>query len=321
MAIPAAPASQCARPGDLAAALCGGPIVLDGAMGTELEARGVNTAQALWSALALIEDPQAVAAVHDSYLRAGASVITTNSYQATLPALMGAGLDEDAAQEVIASSARIALGVAGRIKQEFPSRQVVVAGSLGPYGAYLADGSEYTGAYGLSAPGFEAVHLPRIEALLGAGIRVFAVETQPRLDEAQWIVEQIRGIAPGTQCWASFQVGDDGGHLADGTPIAEAGAWAQETESVIAVGVNCVAPQAVLPALRILRAATSKPLVAYSNSGDAYHPDTKTWTAAGSAERFTAQAQSWLEAGARLIGGCCRTTPADTAVLAAEVLR
>lgn len=300
----------------LARALGEGPVVLDGAMGTELDARGVPTAQELWSALALVTAPGAVAAVHDSYLRAGAGVITTNTYQAALPALMRAGLSEPDAWGTIASSARIALEAAERFSQERPGLSALVAGSLGPYGAYLADGSEYTGAYSLTAPDFEAVHIPRIEALAGEGVRLFAVETQPRLDEAQWIVGQLGRLAPGAECWVSFQVGDDGERLADGTPLAEAGAWADAEPAVSAVGINCVAPPAVAPALGALSAVTAKPLVAYPNSGDIYHPATKTWTVAGGAQRFTGHARPWARAGARLIGGCCRTTPADTAVLA-----
>ncbi|GGO99307.1 homocysteine S-methyltransferase [Actinomyces gaoshouyii] len=299
----------------LARALREGPLVLDGAMGTELDARGIPTAQELWSALALVTAPEAVAAVHESYLRAGARVITTNSYQAALPALMRSGLSEPEARGAIASSARIALETAERFSQERPDRAALVAGSLGPYGAYLADGSEYTGAYALQAPDFEAVHIPRIEALAGEGIRLFAVETQPRLDEAQWIVRQLGRIAPGSECWVSFQTEDDGERLADGTPLAEVGAWADVEPGVAAVGINCVAPSAVTPALGVLGSVTAKPLVAYPNSGDIYHPSTKTWTSAAPDQRFTAQAPDWGEAGARLIGGCCRTTPADTAVL------
>ncbi|WP_366180137.1 homocysteine S-methyltransferase [Actinomyces timonensis] len=321
--LPLSPAGSAAEgvadgpaPAPLARALGEGPLILDGAMGTELDARGVPTAQELWSALALVTAPAAVAAVHDSYLRAGARVITTNSYQAALPALMRSGLSGPEARGAIASSARIALRAAARSSQERPDRVALVAGSLGPYGAYLADGSEYTGAYALHAPDFEAVHISRIEALAGEGVRLFAVETQPRLDEAQWIVRQVSRIAPGAECWVSFQTEDDGERLADGTPLAEAGAWADAEPGVAAVGINCVAPSAVMPALGALGSVTAKPLVAYPNSGDIYRPSTKTWTAVAPDQRFTAHAPQWARAGARLIGGCCRTTPADTVVLA-----
>lgn len=312
------------RQGRLASALARGPLILDGAMGTELDARGVDTAHELWSALALIQDPEAVRAVHTDYLRAGAQVLTTNSYQATVPGLMRAGLDEPQARAALAAS----VSIAGQARDAHADRQAagahpaLVAGSIGPYGAYLADGSEYTGDYRIDGPGWRQAHLPRLEALLHAGVDALAVETMPRLDEAQALIALLGRLTGGQaplQAWVSFQVRPDGAHLADGTPLAQAGTWAQGQPEVVAVGVNCVAPEVVAPALEVLAGVTSKPLVAYPNSGDTYHPATKTWTTAPPGERFTARAPGWLEAGVRLLGGCCRTTPSDTAVLAGIV--
>lgn len=306
---PSRPASR------LTAALARGPVILDGAMGTELDARGVDTSHELWSALALIDRPAAISAVHTDYLAAGAQVITTNSYQASLPAFMRAGLDEGRARAALAASARLALE-ARAAHAAAGGRQAVVAGSVGPYGASLADGSEYTGDYRLDDAGWDAFHAPRLEILLDQGVDVIAVETMPRLDEAQAVVELLERLSPAAWAWVSFQVDGGGERLADGTPLLRAASWAQEAAGVIAVGVNCVAPEAVLPALEAMRAVTTKPLVAYPNSGDLYHPSTKTWTVVPAERRFTAHARSWARAGARLIGGCCRTTPADTAVLA-----
>ena len=298
--------------------LARGTVVLDGAMGTELDARGAGTGRELWSALALTEAPEAVTAVHTDYLFAGARVICTNSYQATVPALVRAGRTEAEARDVIATSARLALDARDLHMSAHPQETVLVAGSLGPYGAYLADGAEYTGAYTTSESDFEAVHLPRLQALAEAGLRLFAIETQPRLDEARWLVARLRRAAPEAECWVSFQVRPDGEHLADGTPLARAAAWADAEDAVVAVGLNCVAPAVVDRALPLLRSATGKPLVAYPNSGDTYDPATRTWRPARGPERFTrftASAPAWLDAGVRLIGGCCRTTPVDTAVL------
>lgn len=291
------------------------PVVLDGAMGTELGARGVDTTSGLWSALALTEAPEAIAAVHADYLTAGARVICTNSYQAVVPALLRAGRTEDEARAVIAASARLALGARDRYTAVQPREAVLVAGSIGPYGAWLADGSEYTGAYGMRAPDFARVHLPRLEVLAAEGLRLFAIETQPRLDEARWLTERIGERLPDAECWVSFQVRPDGAHLADGTPLARAAAWAQRARNVVAVGLNCVAPPVVDRALPVLRAAADKPLVAYPNSGDVYDPVTRTWRATVGRGRLTASTSAWLDAGVRLIGGCCRTTPADTAEL------
>ena len=184
--------------------LARGPVVLDGAMGTELDARGVDTRNALWSARALAMAPDVVREVHSDYLDAGARVITTNTYQATLPALIHSGEDASGAKRVIAAGARLAKEAAHQFGKGRPEEPVLVAGGLGPYGAYLADGSEYTGAYGIDiseAPGFQEVHLPRIEVLAGEGIDLFALETLPRLDEAQALVAMVKGLAPQAEYW------------------------------------------------------------------------------------------------------------------------
>lgn len=288
-------------------------------MGTELDSRGVDTHDPLWSALALTTAPEAVRQVHTDYLKAGARVITTNTYQATLPALLRAGHDAHRAREVIAVGARLAGEAARRFEAEHPEAQLLIAGGLGPYGAYLADGSEYTGVYdvgALDAPVFRDVHLPRIEMLAGEGVDLFALETLPRLDEAQALVGAVEDLAAESECWVSFQVRPDGAHLADGTPLAEAAAWAADQETVVAVGVNCVAPDVVARALPVLREATTKPLVAYPNSGDLYDPATKTWKAGEEGDGLAALAPSWGASGVRLIGGCCRTRPAQIRELA-----
>ena len=291
-------------------------------MGTELDARGVDTHNALWSALALTAVPEVVCAVHTDYLDAGARVITTNTYQATLPGLRQAGHDTVGARDVIAAGARLANDAARCFEREHPEEPVLVAGGIGPYGAYLADGSEYTGAYGIDIfedPGFQEVHLPRIEVLAGEGIDLFALETLPRLDEAQALASMVKDLAPQAQCWVSFQVRPDGATLADGTPLAEAAAWAAQEETVVAVGVNCVAPGVVARALPVLRAATNKPLVAYPNAGDLYDPATKTWQSTGDGAGIPELAPSWIDAGVRLVGGCCRTRPAQIRQLARAV--
>lgn len=310
-------------PVSMAALLAAGPLLLDGAMGTELDARGVDTAHSLWSALALLEAPEQVRAVHEDYLAAGARVITTNSYQASPPAFARAGFDARRAHEALVASARIATEAAARHRARGASGDttdavgpIIVAGDLGPYGAFLADGSEYTGAYSIDDPDFEDVHRSRIEALAGRGLDVFALETMPRLDEARAVAAMVRQTVPDAECWVSFQVRPDGTRLADGTPLAEAAAWADRADGVVAVGVNCVAAEVVDRALPVLRGATDKPLVAYPNSGDVYDPATKTWREVVGRERFTASVPAWLQEGVRLVGGCCRTTPADTTVLA-----
>ena len=146
---------------------------------------------------------------------------------------------------------------------------------------------------------------------MGEGVDLFALETLPRLDEAQALLAMVKGLAPQAECWVSFQVRSDGTRLADGTPLAEAAAWAAREGMVVAVGINCVAPDVVDRALPVLRAATDKPLVAYPNAGDLYDPATKTWRSSGEECGLVGLAPSWIAAGARLVGGCCRTRPAQ----------
>lgn len=311
-------------------------VVLDGAMSTELEKLGTDTANALWGALALEQDPEAVTAVHRSYFAAGAHVATTNTYQATVAGFVDAGLGETQARELIAAGGRLALAAAqdtetrhrenalpidgaGSVSADRTVRPALAAGSIGPYGAYLADGSEYTGAYSLTRGEFEEFHRPRIEALTHAGIRNFAVETQPRLDEVQAVVELLAREFSATQAWVSFQVRDSR-TLADGTDLADAARWVDAQPNVVAVGVNCVPPERVTGALEVLCQNTSLPLCCYPNSGDYYDPASKTWTEAAPAERFTEYVTQWVHAGARMIGGCCRTSPDDIALVASRVV-
>lgn len=296
-----------------------GPVILDGAMATELEKLGVDTSTELWSARALQTDPGAIRAVHTSYFTAGARVATTNSYQANIPAFVKAGFDAEHAAELITLSAMLAREAADGWLSAHQDEQVLVAGSIGPYGAYLSDGSEYTGDYELSTDEYKDFHRPRIAAL-AEHVDIFAIETQPRLNEVQAIVQLMADEFPDAQAWESFQLRDSSA-LADGTQLGDAGAWADKQDNVVAIGTNCVPPQTIKPALRVLAGTTSKPLVTYPNSGDTYDAESKSWIEANESTRFTTYVPSWLESGAYLVGGCCRTNPSDIATLAGVVAR
>lgn len=302
---------------DLQALPDGCVVVLDGAMSTELTHRGVDTANALWGSLALDSAPEAIRAVHASYFDAGARVATTNTYQANVPAFEAAGYSAAEASGLIARGAGLAREASEAFERGHAGVRTAVAGSIGPYGAYLADGSEYTGDYELDAAAFAGFHRPRIAALAGS-VDVFAVETQPKLAEARAIVALLAEEFPATTAWVSFQLRDPE-TLADGTPLADAARWADGQANVLAVGTNCVAPALVTPALRLLGRHTGKPLLAYPNSGDVYDPASKTWRDADRRDRFTRHVPEWLDLGVRMVGGCCRTTPDDIAIVAAEV--
>jgi homocysteine S-methyltransferase len=293
--------------------------VLDGGLATELEARGHDLSDRLWSARLLVEDPDAIEAVHVAYFDAGAQVATTASYQATIPGFAAAGLDREAALAAIRRSVELArrardrsAATAGR-----PVDELLVAGSVGPYGAMLADGSEYTGDYDPGPDALRDLHGPRMEALIEAGADLLAIETIPTVREAVVLVDLVHEL--GATAWLSYQC-RDGSTTAAGESIEEAVAIAAEEAGIVAVGINCTAPRHVPALMAAARAATTKPLVAYPNDGDTWDAKNRRWVAADREGRFDpAAVASWTGLGAAWLGGCCGTGPADIAALAAAV--
>ncbi len=293
--------------------------VLDGGLATELEARGHDLSDRLWSARLLVEDPDAIEAVHVAYFEAGAGVATTASYQATIPGFAAAGLDRTAALDAIRRSVELARRARDRVADDTgrPADDLLVAGSVGPYGAMLADGSEYTGAYDPGDGALRDLHAPRMEALLDAGADVLAIETIPTLREARVLVDLVDEL--GATAWLSYQC-RDGSTTAAGEPIGEAVDVASGTAGVVAVGVNCTAPRHVPALLEAARRATTLPLVAYPNDGDSWDAHDRRWITADAAGRFDPTAvASWAGLGAAWLGGCCGTGPADIAALAAAL--
>ncbi|MGK9174709.1 homocysteine S-methyltransferase [Yokenella regensburgei] len=290
-------------------------IVLDGAMATELEARGCNLADSLWSARVLMENPALIRDVHLDYFRAGAQVAITASYQATPAGFAAIGLDEAQSLALISKSVELARKAREAYLAENPDAgRLLVAGSVGPYGAFLADGSEYRGDYVRSHDLFIAFHRPRVTALLDAGADLLACETLPNFAEIKALAALL-SACPRARAWFSFTLRDSE-HLSDGTPLAEVVTFLADYPQVVALGINCIALDKTTDALRVLQRLTPLPLVVYPNSGEHYDAVSKTWHHHGEAsEALAASLPQWLEAGAKLIGGCCRTTPDDIAAL------
>jgi len=287
-----------------------GLLVLDGGLATELEARGHDLGDTLWSARLLLDDPGAIRAVHRAYVDAGADVLVTSSYQASIGGVRGRGLDDARFEELLRLSVRLAREAAG------PS--TLVAASVGPYGAACADGSEYTGAYDLDEEGLIRWHRRRFEVLAAAGADLLACETIPSLREARALARLLDEAPAASGAWFSFTC-RDAAHLSDGTPIAECAALLEPHDRVLAVGVNCTAPPFVEPLVRTLRAATIKPIVAYPNSGETWDAAHRCWRGARDPASFADLAARWRDAGATLIGGCCRTGPAHIRALRARL--
>ncbi|MHA7845906.1 homocysteine S-methyltransferase [Serratia sp. D1N4] len=291
-------------------------LILDGALATELEARGCDLTDPLWSAKVLIENPQLIYHVHLDYFNAGAQCAITASYQATPQGFLRRGLDEQQSLALIAKSVQLAQQARADYLAEHPqAAPLLVAGSVGPYGAYLADGSEYRGDYHLPQEEMIAFHRPRIAALAAAGVDLLACETLPSFAELQALLVLLRQF-PTLGAWFSFTLRDSQ-HLSDGTPLVEAIAAMQGNPQVLAVGINCIALENVTPALQQFAALSDKPLLVYPNSGEHYDAVSKTWHHCGDEQHHLInQLADWQRNGARLIGGCCRTTPADIQAIA-----
>ncbi len=298
----------------------GTDLVLDGALATELEAHGCDLEDPLWSAKVLLEQPHLIKQVHRDYFDAGASVAITASYQATPQGFARRGLGSEESLELVALSVRLADEARREaLADGSASGTLLVAGSVGPYGAYLADGSEYRGDYTLSAAEFQDFHRPRIAALVDAGADFLACETLPSYAEAEALLALVAEFD--VESWFTFTLRDSG-HISDGTPLVQVAGLLRAEPRVAAVGVNCVPLELVTRALSTLQNATDSPLVAYPNSGETYDAVTKTWgpsAGVGGTGTLAANAAVWQDRGARLIGGCCRTTPRDIEGLAANM--
>ena len=292
-------------------------LVVDGAMATELEKRGVETNSDLWSATALIENPEAITAVHKSYFEHGADIATTNTYQANVAKFMELGLTETESKNLIIKAVELAKKARTEyydgLSEEARSKRAkypLIAGSVGPYGAYLADGSEYRGDYDLTEEQYQDFHRQRMELLDQAGVDLFAFETQPNFAETKALVNLLQQEFPEQQAWLSFSI-KDSETLCDGTSLHEAVRYFEAVDKISAIGVNCTTLENIEETVKNIRSVTAKPIIVYPNNGDIYDPITKTWQANPQADTFSDLVPSWRQAGADLIGGCCRTTPTD----------
>jgi homocysteine S-methyltransferase len=281
-------------------------VVLDGGLATELEARGADLSDELWSARLLLDDPGLIVEVHRAYVEAGADVVIGASYQASFDGLAHRGLDRPAATALFARSVELARdGAAGR---------ALVAASVGPYGAVLANGAEYTGDYGLgdldtARAYLREFHEPRAEALAAAGPDLLAVETIPSIVEAEALLEVLDALAD-VPALVSFSCRDEH-HLNDGTPFADAVDLVAGHPSIVAVGVNCTSPTVVPTLVGVAAGGTATSVVAYPNRGGTWDAAAKRWTGNDLPDGLGPVAIALRRAGARLIGGCCGTGPAD----------
>ncbi len=290
--------------------------VLDGGMASELEFRVANIDGPLWSAHVLEDAPEKIVAVHRAYIEAGAQCIETASYQVSRMGYAEIGLAAERADAALRHSVRLAHEAASA----FPERRVVVAASLGPYGAALHNGAEYHGNYDCSHEELVRFHRERISVLVAAtGIDapdVIAFETLPSLEEA-WAIGEALEPWPNAAAWFSFTCRDEE-RVAHGERLRDCAMEVAAFAQTVAIGVNCTMPAYIAALIGELRAATDKPVIVYPNSGEGWDAARRCWTGTGGAASYGAMAREWFAAGAQIIGGCCRTRPEYVALVARE---
>ncbi|MDX1613518.1 MAG: homocysteine S-methyltransferase [Candidatus Promineifilaceae bacterium] len=294
-----------------------GTVIVDGGLATELEARGHDLDHELWSARLLLEEPQAIRQIHRDYLAAGADCIISASYQATIPGFMRQGLSAPDARALLELSVKLAVETRDQF-WSVPANRIgrlkpLVAASVGPYGAALADGSEYRGDYNLDEAGLQAFHRQRWELLAQSAVDLLACETIPSWPETRALA-RLLAETPGRYAWFSFSCPDEI-HISDGTPIARCAAFLDDNPGVAAIGINCTAPRYIAGLVREVRRVTDRPIVVYPNSGERYNLDDKRWLGEKDVTAFAELSHHWHAAGAQVVGGCCRTGPAHIAEL------
>ncbi|XP_075640066.1 homocysteine S-methyltransferase 2-like [Castanea sativa] len=300
--------------------------VVDGGLATELERHGADLNDLLWSAKCLLSSPHLIRQVHLDYLEAGADVIITASYQATIQGFQAKGFSREEGENLLRRSVEIAIEArdsyynrcaecssndtgAGRILQRRP---ILVAASVGSYGAYLADGSEYSGDYGdaITLETLKDFHLRRVQVLAESGPDLIAFETIPNKLEAQAYAEILEEEDIKIPAWFCFN-SKNGVNVVNGDSILECASIAESCKKVVSVGINCTPPRLIRELILSIKKVSKKPIVIYPNSGERYDAEQKQWVqnTGVSDEDFVSYVNRWCEVGASLVGGCCRTTP------------
>ncbi len=299
-------------------------MVLDGGQATEYEGLGFDLNHHLWSAKLLIENPEAIAEVSRRYLEAGADCVVTPTYQASFPGFRKLGYSDQEITGVFQESVQLSCEVREQFWEEHKSSdrpKPLVAGSIGSYGAYLADGSEYSGDYSITDEELSEFHQSRLNAMLNTGdentkIDILAFETIPSFSEAVLLGRLLRNF-PEMYAWISFSIRNEN-QICDGYSLKLAAEYFSEHKQIAAIGVNCTHPDNITSVIEYIKKVTAKPIIVYPNSGEHYSAHNKSWSGkTGELEDFGMLAKRWYASGAKIIGGCCRTTPDNIGKIAA----
>jgi homocysteine S-methyltransferase len=286
----------------------GAPFIIDGGLSNVLEEQGCDLNQQLWTAKILENEPEAIIQAHLDYLKSGAQCITTSSYQASVPGLIAIGYAEESAEKVILKSVQLAeIAINRALDSGIIDFRPLIAASVGPYGAYLADGSEYRGNYDVSDETLGEFHLERLRILDRSKADILACETIPDFQEARVLAEMLEHVDKPS--WISFSCRDEQ-HLNDGSKIEKCVSLFKNHPKVFAVGVNCTDPEYISGIItRIKSSGVDKRIIVYPNSGEAYNAKSKTWVGVAEPKLFVEMTKEWSKLGADIIGGCCRIGP------------
>ncbi len=278
-------------------------MLLDGGLSTALEKLGNTLNTSLWSGELLRTAPDQIQAAHKAYVDAGAQVIITSSYQISMEGCALRGWSEGDVRQALLLSTKLA-------RKATQGTNVLVAASVGPYGASLADGSEYRGNYGKSKKWLKDFHRSRLHILIESNPDLLAIETIPELTEAQAILELLDEHEVKIPYWVSFSCKDDK-HISSGESFKDAVKLVSGRVGAVGVGINCTAPEFITPLLTSARSRI--PFVVYPNSGRVWNAEIKEWVGPPTSGFSEMQIYEWKERGAKLIGGCCSVGPEEIA--------
>jgi S-methylmethionine-dependent homocysteine/selenocysteine methylase len=283
--------------------------VIDGGLSTALELLGADISGPLWTAQTVIDDPALLERAHRSFAEAGADIIATASYQCGTKQFESIGLSAKEARDALASTTTIA-------RRAVEGTSVAVAASVGPFGASLANGSEYNGRYGVEWLVVEDYHREKLAILVESGADLIAIETIPLADEALLIAEILEELgAP--PAWFSFGFADEtqtyGLDAIDKAVLGIAG-----YADLVAIGMNCTHPRYVDSLLVSMSELVSGiPLIVYPNHGREWDAVARCWIGDSMSISAAETVKRWVDLGARFIGGCCGVDPRGIADLVA----
>lgn len=278
--------------------------LIDGGLSTALEALGNSLHTSLWSGELLRNHSEQIRSAHQLFVAAGAQVLITSSYQVTYPGCQSQGWSEAEVDAALIASTELA---------RFEG--VKVAASVGPYGAYLADGSEYRGNYGLSKEELKDFHRARLAKLIESKPDLLAIETIPELKEAEAIIELLSELSNTIPFWISFSCKSTS-EISSGELFADAVKLANSSPQLLAVGINCTAPDLIAPLLKSAAQHVGAPFVVYPNSGRQWDAVNKVWLGDPELSFTREQIDAWIALGTQYVGGCCGVGPRDIANIA-----